>query len=478
MILAMILMRGVTPVQAQGSFVNPTCGGPTLVNGRTTWCSVVNVGGQLAPAYFTGCGLGQQCWLGDAYTGCSAINTSSCDAATYDTANCQGTVGEPIDGLSAAWTPNVCAAAQGCYIAHPQLSGGGICVPPLVSEEFDCANRSEVSCSAIDYPVCFDTAEDAGFILSELGTITRMLSYCDCVEGRGNDAPSAVDRFICVFESEDSHQAALDELAFDQEPFSDDKCPVCPDGYTAVSFEKVCRDENGAVPPTSFTSCGSGQYCDLGGEGGCLSEVNGCRINGLAGDVNDECAAPRATTCTIGSSEYCCPAESNCTGAGGEPTECIAITDVTAALGDCNELYTGYQYNCQVPKLGSVDKFCCTKVSVCVERGGLVPGVGFPFGGYCNGTTILGIDTALGCIPIDSPFNTSRTFVIIGIGMAGGVAFILIVLSGFFISTSQGDPRRLQFGWALFFSAVSGLGLLIFAGFLMRFVGVDILGLF
>lgn len=86
------------------------------------------------------------------------------------------------------------------------------------------------------------------------------------------------------------------------------------------------------------------------------------------------------------------------------------------------------------------------------------------------------IDTAIGCIPIEQ--QGMITFLLRwAIGIAGGIAFILIIIASFQIMTSQGDPKRLQAGKELLSSAIMGLILLIFSAFILRVIGVDILGI-
>jgi 3-phosphoglycerate kinase len=64
------------------------------------------------------------------------------------------------------------------------------------------------------------------------------------------------------------------------------------------------------------------------------------------------------------------------------------------------------------------------------------------------------------------------------LGIGGGIAFIMILAAGFQILTSSGDPKRLSTGQELLTSAVSGLILIIFSIFILRLIGVNILGLF
>ncbi len=63
------------------------------------------------------------------------------------------------------------------------------------------------------------------------------------------------------------------------------------------------------------------------------------------------------------------------------------------------------------------------------------------------------------------------------IGIGGGIAFLLIIYAGFMLMTSQGNPERLQAGKELMTSAISGLILLIFSIFILKVIGVDILGI-
>lgn len=96
-----------------------------------------------------------------------------------------------------------------------------------------------------------------------------------------------------------------------------------------------------------------------------------------------------------------------------------------------------------------------------------------------------GIDTAIGCIPLEIGIaGSSRgaefftAFMLRwGLGLGGGIAFLLIVYGGFMVTTSAGNPQRLQAGRELITSAVAGLIMLIFSVFVLRVIGIDILGL-
>jgi hypothetical protein len=89
--------------------------------------------------------------------------------------------------------------------------------------------------------------------------------------------------------------------------------------------------------------------------------------------------------------------------------------------------------------------------------------------------------TAIGCIGATAPNQPSdfgafvRDIIKIGTGLGGGIAFLLILFSGFQTMTSAGNPEKLHEAKELMGAAISGLLLIIFSVFLLRLIGVDIL---
>lgn len=94
----------------------------------------------------------------------------------------------------------------------------------------------------------------------------------------------------------------------------------------------------------------------------------------------------------------------------------------------------------------------------------------------CDNTNF--INTGIGCVPINDINALTQFFLSWALGIAGGVSLLLIGLSSFKIATSQGDPRRLQGGQELLMSAIGGLLMVVLSVYLLRFIGVDLLGLF
>lgn len=88
------------------------------------------------------------------------------------------------------------------------------------------------------------------------------------------------------------------------------------------------------------------------------------------------------------------------------------------------------------------------------------------------------ISTAIGCIPFSDTATMTTFFLRWAVGIAGGIALFMVGLASFRITTSQGDPRRLQGGQELLMSAIGGLLMIVLSVFLLRFIGVNLLGLF
>ena len=112
-----------------------------------------------------------------------------------------------------------------------------------------------------------------------------------------------------------------------------------------------------------------------------------------------------------------------------------------------------------------LDCWCCTElVNQIIDRDELNP--------TCGNN---GIKTAIGCIPVGDK-NAFLGFILSwAIGIAGGTSFLLIIYSGFLITTSSGDKRKLQAGKELLTAALSGMILLIFSVFILDLIGIRIL---
>lgn len=87
-----------------------------------------------------------------------------------------------------------------------------------------------------------------------------------------------------------------------------------------------------------------------------------------------------------------------------------------------------------------------------------------------------GIYTAIGCIPTN-PSSFTRQFARLIIGIAGGIALLLMLIGAFFVTTAGGDPKKVESGKSTFTSAIIGLLVVIFSAVLLQFIGIEILQL-
>jgi hypothetical protein len=172
-----------------------------------------------------------------------------------------------------------------------------------------------------------------------------------------------------------------------------------------------------------------------------------------------------------GAYQVCCssPGSTACNNSGGTNLSCIG--------GHC------------VPgsACGNAGEACCAGNTCnygiqCINGScGAVGATAAPYV-YGGGAELCGtgINTAIGCIPVladDNGVSFMGWILKWAVGIGGGIAFILIMYGGFMVMTSQGNPERVKAGQELITSAVSGLILLVLSIFLLKFIGVDILGL-
>jgi len=92
----------------------------------------------------------------------------------------------------------------------------------------------------------------------------------------------------------------------------------------------------------------------------------------------------------------------------------------------------------------------------------------------CNGGT--GIKTGLGCIPTD-PTGLVEKILQIAIGVASGIAMLLLIAGAFKVLTSSGDPKAVMDGKETITSAIAGLLLILLSVAILNIIGIQILGI-
>ena len=91
-----------------------------------------------------------------------------------------------------------------------------------------------------------------------------------------------------------------------------------------------------------------------------------------------------------------------------------------------------------------------------------------------NNLKCVAINTAIGEISTEPQGFVKRIFSLV-LGIAGGIALILIIISGYKFMASQGNPEALTGARDQLTSAVVGLLFIIFAFVILQVIGVDIL---
>lgn len=108
--------------------------------------------------------------------------------------------------------------------------------------------------------------------------------------------------------------------------------------------------------------------------------------------------------------------------------------------------------------------------------GGSISGGG---GGGASGTNRCSsgsCPTAIGSIPTD-PRSFADAIIKIALGLAGGIALIIMVVGSIRILMASGDQEKIAKGRDMLIAAVAGLLFLIFSILILRFIGSDLLGL-
>lgn len=88
-----------------------------------------------------------------------------------------------------------------------------------------------------------------------------------------------------------------------------------------------------------------------------------------------------------------------------------------------------------------------------------------------------GVWTALGCIHTDQPQSIIQDLLKVGLGIAGGVILLSILMGAFLLTTSAGDTKKVEEAQQMISGAIIGFLFIIFSVILLQFIGVSILHL-
>lgn len=85
-----------------------------------------------------------------------------------------------------------------------------------------------------------------------------------------------------------------------------------------------------------------------------------------------------------------------------------------------------------------------------------------------------GVWTAIGCIKRE-PAQIAQALIKLGLMMGGGVALLMMLVAGFILSVSQGDPKRIEDARDMVTASFMGLIFIIFSVTILQFIGFSIL---
>ena len=161
------------------------------------------------------------------------------------------------------------------------------------------------------------------------------------------------------------------------------------------------------------------------------------------------------------------------------PVSSKAICCPAGAMGCvgeyCTKYYTGCSFQC------NPDSDCA---NVCGAKPTVIPvPTAEPHNMWCGADPSYGVLTALGCIQTFQVKGSSQIKNVIGqilswaVGIAGVIAFLVMVYAGAMIAMAGGDPKKVKAGQELIGAAVGGLVLIVLSIVILNFLGVSILGL-
>jgi len=229
---------------------------------------------------------------------------------------------------------------------------------------------------------------------------------------------------------------------------------------------------------TGTNTCASGYDVDpgvcspyYGNTSQCNLQVNNPCIIVTCGNIDEPCC-PTGQVCN-NPSWICNPNTNRCCNQATDPTGCSPIEN---PCGNIDQPCCPSGQPCNNPWWS-----CDSSTNTCVSESQIPRQPPNTQPVFCNESTnpnVGSIDTAIGCISVKDNKAFAEDLLGFLMGIAGGLGFLLIVYSGFLIMTSSGDPKKLAAGKETLTAAIAGLLLLVLGTYLLRVIGVDILGIF
>ncbi len=280
-----------------------------------------------------------------------------------------------------------------------------------------------------------------------------------------------------------------------------DRCDVCGDHEVCTDIGALdggyhCTVLIGVCGATLDNTCNSStvnqcsvcsqpnELCVLkDGEYQCENVVGQCGV-----EQNDTCNETTVDTCDVCENHQTCTAHTDDQGA--KSYSCDTVSGSCGATSQ-NSCFVGTLNSCDVCPVGQRCKQngsgpndqACLPDSTCLDRPEFVlcrqaGPEGSASRAKCDTCSAQkGVWTGVGCIPFSDTAELVRAFITLGLGLAGTVVVLMTLAGAFLMSTSKGEPQKVDEAKSLITSAIAGIFFIIFSVSILQFVGVRILQL-
>lgn len=85
------------------------------------------------------------------------------------------------------------------------------------------------------------------------------------------------------------------------------------------------------------------------------------------------------------------------------------------------------------------------------------------------------IRTDLGCVSANNPIEFVQKIYGVGIGFIGLIGFLFMIIGGYYLLSSQGNPERVAKGKSYIYYSLAGILLAVFGFVLVELIGGRIL---
>ena len=320
------------------------------------------------------------------------------------------------------------------------------------------------------------------FFFSYLLTLTSILpkacasNYIQCGDSNYREGGPGSGYWICVARACGSLPGPSGNVAWVQNDTG-----YCTGGLHCCVDPSVTPIETPTPTPVPMKSC-----TDSSVGGTCISVYGTCSQIGKGYYSNSGFSCPQGSG-ENGASQCCVP------GSVPTPTSPVPTTYATCSSphGICETVGSicpeGYTHAPEDDSACNTNEICCsnnapTPTSYTNSGSGSIPPnalVTLPTivcsNLNSNGQQCDTIQTGVGPITTQAASFINSIFTII-LSISGGIALILIIVSGYQLSLSSGNPEKVKEAQGMLTAAIVGFIFIIFSVAILQIIGVDILG--